>query len=423
MRISSEMKVGLFAVMVILVVAYITVRISDREAIQGEGYEVKVVIDSAEGLIRKTPVEVAGIQVGYISRLELVEGRRAMAVLRIDNRVRMAKDAVVAVRTKGFLGETYIDLIPGNLEKGELGPGDEITTTNPFVDLGKVAGGAQEFVDRLNKLSQKNEENINRILEGLAQFSEDISGILSEEKESLSETFQRVSSISRKIDEGRGTVGRLVNDEEIADNINQAARGVSETIGGINRFQFQFDYHLEYLGRTTDFKNYVGLNLRPRPDKYFRLEFVVDPSPSPNQTVTTTETTTGGVTTETISDERVVAMDDFRISAQLAKSFYDFTIRGGMIESRGGIGLDWQRGPLQVQFSAFDFRTNLNQRPHLKGMANLYMTRNLFLVGGLDDFISRQERPDWFVGAGFSLIDEDIKSLFTAVSLGATRGK
>ncbi len=419
MKLGTETKVGLFVLVSLLLVVYVTVRISDR-GVYKRGYEVEVILDSAEGLIRKTPVEVSGIRVGFVSKLDLYQGSKARAVLRLEPRVRLGTDAVARVRTKGFLGETYIELTPGHPEAGEITAGGTITATNPYVDLGQMATDTQGLVNRLREIVEKNQENVDRLIENLAMFSDDLRDLMADKKGDLGASIERLSSVTRKIDEGRGTIGRLVNDEEIATNLNEAARGVSQTIGGVNRFQFEIGYHMEYLGTSRDFKNYVGLNLKPRPDKFFILEFIADPSPTAERTITTRTETTAGVDTQTIIDDSVVKRDEFRISAELAKSFYDFTFRGGLIESRGGIGIDWGRGPFALEFSAFDFRADENERPHLKATGKLHLTKNFFAVSGVDDFISNRQNPDWFVGAGLTLIDEDIKSLFGALALGAT---
>jgi hypothetical protein len=88
-----------------------------------------------------------------------------------------------------------------------------------------------------------------------------------------------------------------------------------------------------------------------------------------------------------------------------------------MIENRGGVGLDYHRGPLGVEFSAYDFRTDSAQRPHLKVLGSVNVTKNLYVLSGVDNFISKQQSPDWFVGGGIRLIDNDIKSLLGAASL------
>lgn len=444
-RASTELKVGLFALLALALIVWATVRVSDKGLFGGGGtYTVSVVLESAEGLSLKTPVEVAGIQVGYIEKLDLHEGRTAKADLKIDNRVRLGRDAVAQVRTKGFLGETYIDLKPGDLSSGEIEKGGEITATNPYVDLGQIASDMKEittaikkmvaddtgpvnkvlanmevFTKKLAEMTVQNQQSINQIVASLKSFSGDLSEVMSERKESLKDTMARLNSITRKVDEGRGSIGRLVNDGELADNINEAARGVSEAVGGINRFQFEVGYHVEYLGNTGDFKNYVGVALKPRPDKYFLLEFVVDPNPSSTEKITTTNVTTGGSTTTVTTDQEVIEKDKVLFSAQLAKEFHNFTFRGGIIESRGGVGVDYNFGPFGVQFSAFDFRTDNNQRPHLKAMGTVNVTPNFYVLSGLDDFISKEpDHPDWFIGAGLRFVDNDLKSLLGAASLG-----
>ncbi len=441
-NLSLEMKVGIFAAVILLILAYATLRVSEKGIFRGGDYLVTVIIDSAEGLTKKTPVEVAGIQVGYIDEIELYEGKRAKAKLRINRAVKLGKDARAQVRTKGFLGETYVDLLPGNFETGIIEEGGQITATNPYVDLGQIAQDVREvtdalkkmladetgpvnrvlknmevFTEKMSEMTVQNQESVNQIVANLRQFSSDLSEVMADRKESVKETMDRLNNITRKVDEGRGTLGRLVNDEEIAQNVNDAAKGVSETVGGINRFQMEIGYHLEYLGTTKDFKNYVGFALKPRPDKYFLLEFVVDPSPSSVETVTTTKVTAGGTTTEVITEKNVVEKDKFLISAELAKTFYSFTFRGGVIESRGGVGLDYNYGPFGVQFSAFDFRLDNEERPHLKVLGSVNVTKNFFLVSGLDDFISKQQDPDWFFGAGLRFVDNDLKSLAGAASL------
>lgn len=431
---STEAKVGIFAFAAMVLVAYATLRVSDKNIFDSGTYHVMVTLDSAEGLSRKTPVEVAGIQVGYIDQLHLVEGRFARARLKIDRQVRLGSDAIAQVRTKGFLGETYIDLRPGHLEVGPIPEGGEITATNPYADLGQIASDLRKlfeddgpiprimknmetFTKKLSEITVQNQEGINQIVANLRGFSSDLREVLDEKKETLKDTMDHLDNITKKVDEGRGTLGRLLNDEETAENINAAARGLSDTLGGVNRFQIEMGYHVEYLGESGDFKNYVGLDFKPRPDKFFRLEFVIDPNPSPDVVVTDTAITTDGVTTNIHKEEAVVEKDTFKISAQLAKSFYDVTLRGGLIESRGGVGVDYRKGPLGVEFTAFDFRTDDDERPHLKVMGTLNVTKNLFLVSGLDDFISKQQDPDWFVGAGFRLVDNDIKGLLGAASL------
>jgi len=412
-----------------------TVRVSDRGGFGKSTYPVYVHLTSAEGLTYRTPVEIAGIQVGFVDDFELVEGRTARLRLQIREDVQLPVDVQAQVRTKGFLGETYIDIVPGQSSE-KIVPGGDIVAVNPYIDfsqltadihdilsgddeasLKKILKNLAVFSENLSSFSEKNNQNWDSIVENMAHLSQDLREIVQQNREIMNETMERLASVVRKIDEGRGSLGQLINDDRTVENLNNTLQGLNETIGGVSRFQTEIGYHLEFLGQTEAFKNYVSLALKPRPDKYFLLEFVVDPNPSPVETITTTNVTTGGATTAVTTQTSRIDKNKFLISAQLAKQFHDFTVRGGIIESRGGGGLDYSRGPFGLEFSAYDFRTDNNQRPHLKVMGTVNLTDNIFLLSGVDDMINPQQDPDWFVGAGLQFVDEDIRSLFGAVKL------
>jgi phospholipid/cholesterol/gamma-HCH transport system substrate-binding protein len=124
-----------------------------------------------------------------------------------------------------------------------------------------------------------------------------------------------------------------------------------------------------------------------------------------------TEITAGGTTNTIHTLTSTYEPEKFRFSAQLAKKIYDFTLRGGIIESRGGVGLDYDKGPLSLKFSAFDFSTKYGDKPHLKAWGSLNLTKNFYFVGGADDIINPHQPVDWFVGGGLRLVDEDVKNL------------
>ena len=69
-----------------------------------------------------------------------------------------------------------------------------------------------------------------------------------------------------------------------------------------------------------------------------------------------------------------------------------------------------------AHFEAFDFSTRFGEKPHLKAMADIALTKNFYVLGGADDFINPNQPLDWFVGAGFRFSDDDFKRI---VGLGA----
>ena len=279
------------------------------------------------------------------------------------------------------------------------------------------------IVNNLEKFTAtlaKNQENFDKISDNLAELTEALRGTVVKSRENVEESLERIASITKKVDEGKGTIGKLINDDETVNKLNEAVDNLNNALGGLKQLETEIGYHTEYLGKTEDFKHYVNFTLRPKPDKAFMFDFVGDPQPSPSRVTRDTTITTGGTTTTVTTETSTIEHNKFRFSAQLAKQFYDVTVRGGIIESRGGVGLDYTKGPFGAQFSAFDFDTNNGQRPHLKASGTVNLTNNFYLIGGADDMINRQQDTDWFVGAGIRLVDEDVKSLLS-IGSGALR--
>lgn len=443
-RMRVETKVGIFAAACIVIIAYATIKVGDRSVVAGGGYKMTVTMDSAIGIKPKTPVEVAGIQVGVVKKIKLDEVNRAKVVLLISRDVRLPEGTMAYVRAKGFLGETFVELKPGPMQNETLPRGAEIpysgvvgdmnlllTQFNEIAkDVKSVTGALKEmvgpdesspvyravhnldqFTETLKDITLRNEASLNKVIDNMAVLTSELRGVVSRRRQDIEETLSSLSSITKKVDEGKGTVGRLVNDDATVNKLNSAIDNLNDALGGLKRLETEVGYHMEYLGASEDFKHYVHLNLKPTPDKAFMFEFVSDPSASPTRVTRDTEITAGGVTSTVHTNTATVEQDKFRFSAQLAKKFYDFTLRGGIIESTGGVGLNYDRGPVGVQFSAFDFDTKYGQRPHLKVLGNLNVTKGLYLVGGADDIINRNQPVDWFFGAGIRLVDDDIKSL------------
>ncbi len=93
---------------------------------------------SVSGIRPGAVVEIAGVQVGNATKLDLKDSR-ARLELRINPEVSIPADSVASVRTRGLIGEKFIKLTPGG-EDTLLQPGAEIVETESVVDLEELIG-------------------------------------------------------------------------------------------------------------------------------------------------------------------------------------------------------------------------------------------------------------------------------------------
>lgn len=450
MKFKREIKVGLFALLTIGVIVFATIRVGDQTVVAGGDYELVGVFRNVQGLYPKASVEVAGVNIGVVRSIALTPDGRAQVTLGISKKIAIPDDSQAFLRSRGFLGESYVEIIPGDstrpslknrahILKTESGGdiSDMIDQFNTIADDVKVIsktmrnwvdeekGGAlastvhnlDEFVQVMRDLSTKNEYNLNLIVRNMADLTHDLRGMVHRSRYDVEDSMDRIASISKKIDEGRGTIGKLVNDPETVEKLNDSLDNLSEALGGYRKLELGIGFHTEYLNRSKDFKNYVSLSLKPTPDEAVLLDIVSDSSPDTARSRRITDVTAGGATTRVTTETETLERDSVLFSAQLAKKFYDLTLRGGLIESKGGVGFDYQYGPVGFHFDAFDFETDFNEKVHLKFMSSLNLTNNVYLLGGVDDPLNPQARTDYFFGGGFRFVDDNIKSLLGLASL------
>jgi phospholipid/cholesterol/gamma-HCH transport system substrate-binding protein len=133
-NIDLELIVGLFLLIGIIALSYISVKLGKMEWTGGGGYQVIAVFSSAGGLKVGAAVEIAGVEVGRIKSLSLDEDYQARVVLDIDRAVSLQDDSMASIKTKGLLGEKYVDITPGGTEE-IIEEGGIILDTEPPIDL------------------------------------------------------------------------------------------------------------------------------------------------------------------------------------------------------------------------------------------------------------------------------------------------
>lgn len=135
-----ETKVGIFVVIGLACIAYMSVKLGDVPLFGDNSYSLFAGFSSVAGLKQGSSVEMLGIEVGKVEGLVLDQDKqRAMVELRIQNDVLVYDDAIAAIKTAGLIGDKYIQIDPGGggdvLEEGAT-----IIDTNSPLDIESLIG-------------------------------------------------------------------------------------------------------------------------------------------------------------------------------------------------------------------------------------------------------------------------------------------
>ena len=129
-----EIIVGVFVLIGLVSIFYLSFRIGKSELIGEKTYELYASFSNLSGVSKNTRVEIAGVKVGSVKSIQLDDNFRAVAKIEIPIRLYLDDDTIALIKTSGLIGDRFIELLPGG-SGIQLEPNDYIIDTQPAIDL------------------------------------------------------------------------------------------------------------------------------------------------------------------------------------------------------------------------------------------------------------------------------------------------
>ena len=133
-----ETAVGLFLVVGILCLGYLSIRLGKLELVGGDDVPVTAEFSTVAGLKQGANVEIAGVEIGKVDAID-IRDYKAVVRMRVRRGLRLQEDTIASVRTRGLIGDKYINLSPGASDR-LIAPGGKIRETESAVDLEGLIG-------------------------------------------------------------------------------------------------------------------------------------------------------------------------------------------------------------------------------------------------------------------------------------------
>jgi phospholipid/cholesterol/gamma-HCH transport system substrate-binding protein len=115
-RSRVNIVVGLFVILGIVALGYLSIQLGQVSFLGGRGYAVTVDFPSVGGLKAGSAVEIAGVEIGRVESIGLAD-YQARVTLRVHSGIKLQEDVIASIKTKGLIGEKYIRISPGGSEK------------------------------------------------------------------------------------------------------------------------------------------------------------------------------------------------------------------------------------------------------------------------------------------------------------------
>lgn len=134
-KYQQETAVGLFVIVCMLFVGYLSINLGNLEIFGKDYYTLKARFSSVSGLREGADVEVAGVKVGNVLTITLDQTKGvAVVTLRVQEGVELSRDTIASIKTSGLIGDKYVNLAMGG-EMEMLHDGDTIVETESALDI------------------------------------------------------------------------------------------------------------------------------------------------------------------------------------------------------------------------------------------------------------------------------------------------
>lgn len=199
---SRAFRLGVFIVAALLIFGAGVFWIGKNQMLFRSKYQVNAEFKTVAGLAGGAEVRVAGIQKGTVRRIDLPQrpGGKARVEMDLDSDTRkiVRKDSTAAIRTEGLMGDEYVEISPGTNDAPEVKDNDTLEGAPP-IEISDLIKKADGILDSAGGVMQN-----------------------------VSQTAGNLGSITSKINDGAGTVGALINDKKIYQNVSQATTEMQE---------------------------------------------------------------------------------------------------------------------------------------------------------------------------------------------------
>jgi len=198
---SQKIKIGLFSLLGLAALLLVIYFIGSQKGAFNSTYDVHGTFKNVNGLVEGNNVRFAGINVGVVKSIEIVSDSAVVVNLKLNSKTKkfIKKDSRLSIGSDGLMGDKLVIIGPGGITSHEQAEnGTALKAVNP------IDG------DKLMMKMAKVADNAQRVTESLADLFE-------------------------KVNKGKGTLGRLINSDQLADKLENTIKTANKTVTSVHK--------------------------------------------------------------------------------------------------------------------------------------------------------------------------------------------
>ncbi len=223
-------RVGLFFLLGLALTWVTFETLRGGKIFKDQGYNIIAGFETLKELKDGDEVRMAGVKIGEVEKTRLA-GRRAEAILRINPDVKIKSDATATIIMAGLIGTNYIGIDLGTDAADDLRDGAEIKTKST-ADLNSVMSQIGDLGKKLEGALGNLSGSLSGDGKGGPGIVQKVDQLVTENRENIQKTTANLQAITDKVNKGEGTLGKLINDPKLHDDLittlNDIKQGASD---------------------------------------------------------------------------------------------------------------------------------------------------------------------------------------------------
>jgi len=250
MKNTLETRLGIFFALALVAAIIIIEMIGGLEFLK-HGTHIHARFDNVLELKQGDPVKMAGVQIGRVEAIDIA-GDKVEVFMKISRRdAAIHTDSKAAIKFAGLMGQNYVSIDFGSSKSPLAAEGAELATMEQtdlsalMARMEKVASGVEGMTKQFSG-------------DGFGNMLGPITDFLKDNKDKLSATITNIEAITSQVAQGKGTVGRLINDDALyisalgtVTNFNDTATDIKSIVGEAKAVMGDINAGKGTLGKLT----------------------------------------------------------------------------------------------------------------------------------------------------------------------------
>jgi len=463
--LTLESKIGVFVVMGLSSLFVMSTQVSEIPGFNQDGYEITAEINDATGLQKESHVSMNGVDIGEIKAIRIV-GRKVLVTLVVQDAVEIPSDSIILVTQESVLGGKKINILAGESPQNIQSHG-KITHFRQYAAFDETSDAVnkaakelellmhdmRDVLDEEHKRDMKdaitafknvgqhldlivleNRVALRQAIENMRTMGEGFTQTATTVNQDLPAIMARIDSLTRRLDTISTSLEHklpmavdkfIALEDNVSTMMNENRDSLKSALSNADGFfasgqtafdkvdsllsnftvsELQVGLHSDYMFSDEYLKSHLTVSYLPNPETYYMLDLIA-----------MNDYSRLGVEPSLHEKSKIL------LSAQYGKRFNSLLFRGGLIESSGGIGVDYitNHDNLMVSMQVFDFNAVNDVRgtqAHMEFSVRYRFLKHLEVYGGWDNFLN-SEAQNIYLGVGIKFIDNNLKYLIGASSM------